>query len=125
MQFRHAGRAAALTGAVALVAVGGSASAAYAADTAGAPEQIKTSRGSALFYDIDENLEARDLRKDGRGARAYLTWNGHTSSAHASGKDTRDVVDLNIPEGTTVYLKLCYTDNGRDVSCSATQKGVA
>jgi hypothetical protein len=33
--------------------------------------------------------------------------------------------DLLLREGTTVHLRLCYTDNGRTVQCSGWQRGEA
>jgi hypothetical protein len=126
MQFGRAARLSAATGAAALLAVSLSAPTASAVETMGTPQQIKTKGGSALFYDINENLEARDLRADGYGARAYLAWKGHRAMAYTNGgKGSRAVVDLNIAEGTTVYLQLCYTDKGRNVKSSKLQKGVA
>jgi hypothetical protein len=126
MQLRKAGRVTALFAAAALVGATAAPSAYADAHAEGTPQQIKTKRSSALFYDIDEDLEARDIRADGYGARAYLRFGGHTSSAYANnGEGDRDVVDLNIPEGMTVYLQLCYTKNGVDVKCSKPQKGFA
>jgi hypothetical protein len=99
------------------------------AASAGSPESIHTDGGYVSFYDIDEELTASDSRGEGWGVRAKLKWGekGYETVTDDQGAGGRPVdEDLTIREGTTVYLKMCYTNNGKDVKCSnGWQEGTA
>ncbi|MDJ1137968.1 hypothetical protein [Streptomyces iconiensis] len=92
--------------------------------SAGVTQSIRTERAGAWFYHYGDVLVASDYKKDGIGARAILTWGGNKVVVTANGGvNDSEEKDLNIKEGTTVWLQLCYT--GGSTSCSAVQKGIA
>jgi hypothetical protein len=119
----------AATGALALTMLGVSGPAA----SAGEDEGIETKRGAVTFTHRGERLTAADNLEDGLGIRAYLHWSeyGVEQSAYVTDRRGADggpwVVDkdLDIREGVTVQLTMCYTDNGEDVMCSYAQRGEA
>ncbi|MGW6455940.1 hypothetical protein ACWF94_08415 [Streptomyces sp. NPDC055078] len=122
VKFRKSAARATVVGIATLAAFGAGMSTA----SAGTTQSIRTERAGAYFYDWGDQLRVSDYKKDGLGARAYLTWGSNKASVHANGgvNDSAEK-DLNLKEGTTVWLTLCYTDKGEDVQCSAPQKGVA
>jgi hypothetical protein len=116
----------AVAGALAVSALG----IAAASASAGENEQITTEGGTAVFTHRGDRILAHDERRDGYGVAAVLTWNddfgGHEAKVidgRSSGGPDRKTVPL--PEGTTVWLSLCYTKNGRGVKCSLTQRAEA
>lgn len=127
MKFSRAVRALALASTAALTLTATTVAQAHADEgEGGKPQRISTARGMAHFYNIGETIEARDFAKDGYGIRAHLFWaGGNHASVWAGGKGEVKTKDISVPEGTTVYLQLCYTDGGKDFQCSKTQKGRA
>jgi hypothetical protein len=97
------------------------------AASAGEDETIETHRGAARFIHHGERLTAADNLRDGLGIRAYLHWqefgvyqSASVTDAGATGGWVKSK-NLDIREGVTVQLTLCYTDNGEDVMCSYAQ----
>jgi hypothetical protein len=117
----------ALPGALALALVGLSVPAAFA----GEDEKIRVSGGEVEFNHRDEFLWAIDLRLDGYGVRAYVTWKDSVGGRHkAPATDPNpdppgQLENLSIPEGTTVWLQVCYTRHGADANCSRHQRAEA
>jgi hypothetical protein len=97
---------------------------------AGSDQEIRTDRGQVAFDHHGEWLTACDENADGYGVRAYLRWSS-TKSAQVTDYDSYggatlcESKNLSIPEGTTVWLTMCYTDNRVDVKCSKSQRAVA
>jgi hypothetical protein len=111
----------AITGALALTLFALSVPAA----SAGENEEIVVKGGWAAFKHKDEILLARDNLGDHLGVRAHLLWDGRAAHVtDASGGSTAGR-NLSIPEGTTVWLVVCYTRHGEDVQCSGAQKAEA
>jgi hypothetical protein len=126
MRFRSSVKRFAVTGALALPLFGLGVTPALAGEN----EQISTEGGSVVFTHRGEILLAEDERRDGYGVGAFLTWNddfgGHQAKVvdgHAGGRPARR--NLSLPEGTTVWLEICYTKHGRGVKCSLTQRAEA
>jgi len=122
----HRGRLAAAVLALALLVFGLSAPDALA----GTNQAIQTEKGSVYFDHYGEYLTACDKKYDGQGVRAYLYWSstktGKVTDYDSYGGETLcEGVNLSIPEGTTVWLQMCYTDNKVDVKCSKTQRAEA
>ena len=125
MRFTNAARATMAVGVAGLLAAGWGAPVAMAADATGTSQSIRTERAGAYFWDHGDSFSVSDYKKDGLGARAYLTVGSRKYSVYAGGgvNDTNEK-DLDIKEGT-VWLQLCYTQDTADVKCSGTQKGIA
>jgi hypothetical protein len=121
MNFRALSRRAALAVALALAVMGLVAGAA----SAQSPERIDGKYGYVTFDPEGDVVEATDIWDDGYGVRARLKWEGGSGSvtdySGLYGKSKR----LSIPEGTTVYLTMCYTNNGHAFNCSEPQSGEA
>jgi hypothetical protein len=117
----------AITGALALALVGVSVPAA----SAGEDEKILVSGGEVEFDHRGEFLWAIDLRLDGYGVRAYVTWKDGVGGRHKAPATDPDpdppgqLENLSIPEGTTVWLKVCYTRQSADARCSRQQRAEA
>ena len=97
---------------------------------AGSDESIETDKGLVAFDHHGEWLWACDTWYDGRGVRAYLHWSSTesakvTDTTSYGGASLCEAINLSIPEGTTVWLQMCYTDNGVDVECSNSQRAEA
>ena len=95
---------------------------------AGSDEHINTAGGSAHFYaDGTEQVFVADIRGDGQGVRAQLRWNGDVASVNdfngAGNGFEHQKFDLD--ERTKVELRLCYTNNGRNVQCTGWQRAEA
>jgi len=113
-------RSVAAAAAVAMLAAG------TPAAVAGVTQSIRTERSGAYFYHYGDELVVSDYMADGLGARAYLTWGGNRVTVYTNqGKDTSDERNLDLREGTAVWLQLCWTDNGQNIRCSQSQKGIA
>jgi hypothetical protein len=116
-----------------LTAVGTGTPHALTVEQYGTTQSIRTERSGAYFYDFagtnqpkSEVLRVSDYKVDGYGARAYLTWHDNKIAVYTNkGVNTYDEKTINIREGTTVWLQLCFTNNGKNVRCSGTQRGVA
>lgn len=92
----------------------------------GTTASIRTQRGAVYFYHWGDKLRVSDYLKDGYGVRGYLIANGKKYSVYTgAGKDTSHEKTINLPEGTPVYVQLCYTKKAADVKCSATVPGRA
>lgn len=126
----------AITSALALTALGLSGPAAFAEEN----EEITVKGGSTQFENNEasqtwrELLWVEDTKYDGRSLRAYLTYydgsgNRLTQSVNAPNfanpDDRVQYLDLQIPEGRAVKLKLCYFNNGHRTQCSRPQRGYA
>jgi hypothetical protein len=113
----------AATGALVLALLGLSVPAA----SAGQSQQIVTKGGIVQFRDNGEILAATDTRADGYDVRAELYWAGGRAYVGDFGFDDAKErhVNLTIPEGTAVKLRMCYLDDARPVQCSHLQNGVA
>jgi hypothetical protein len=103
------------------------------AASAGQSQSISGERGHVRFDDYGEILTAfAGPYAGGRGVRAYLTWTHQGShkvsvtalqGADGTGKERKN---LTIPEGTTVWLRMCYTNlSDEDYKCSRRQRAVA
>jgi hypothetical protein len=114
-------RRTALTGALALTLFALSVPAAFAGEN----EKIKVKGGSVFFFHEGDLLVAYDRVPDNLGVRAYLLYanRGVQVTDVAGGPPVSD--QLSIREGTTVYLVVCYTRQGKDVQCSGAQTAVA
>ncbi|HWK29987.1 MAG TPA: hypothetical protein VNS09_25685 [Solirubrobacter sp.] len=121
MQFRSTAKKAAMTGALASLALGAGVPAASAAQDV----RIDGKYGYVTFKAYGEIIEAADIYKDGYGVRAYLKWEGGSAQVTNAGKLYPVSKNLSIPEGTTVYLRMCYTNNGKAFKCSAPKTGEA
>jgi hypothetical protein len=101
-----------------------------AAALAGQDQSITTKKGHVAFEAHGEWLWACDTDYDGLGVRAYLRigtskqWQVTDYSSYG-GRTLCETRNLDIAEGTTVYLQMCYTQDKKDVMCSGTQKAVA
>jgi hypothetical protein len=115
--------------AAAVAAIAAGSPAAVAApdhQTYGVTQSIRTERSGTYFYHWGDELVVSDYMADGLGARAYLTWGGNRVTVYTNrGKDTSDRRNLNLREGTAVWLQLCWTDDGENIRCSQAQKGIA
>ena len=97
---------------------------------AGQDEAIETDKGEVYFDHHGEWLTACDTWYDGRGVRAYLHWSSTesasvTDTSSYGGATLCEGTNLSIPEGTTVWLQMCYTNNLIDVRCSDSQRAEA
>ncbi len=101
--------------------------------SAGESEMIETQYGSVVFEHYGEILTANvGPYAGGRGVRAYLDWtDGAAKKASvlalpgATGVGSKSK-NLSIREGTTVYLRMCYTNiQTEDTQCSKRQRAVA
>lgn len=121
MQFRSTAKKAAVAGALAPLALG------FAVPGASAAQNVRIDGkyGYVTFEAHGEMLSAADIYKDGYGVRAYLKWKGGSAQVTNAGKLYPVSKNLSIPEGTTVYLRMCYTNNGKAFKCSAPKAGVA
>jgi hypothetical protein len=97
--------------------------------SAGSDERIDVKYGYATFRSDGDRLAAGDIWADGRGVRARLTWVRRGKTKRASVLDGsagyESARHLSIREGTTVYLQLCYTNDGKDLNCTRAQKAEA
>jgi hypothetical protein len=122
---RTRSRLVAVIGALGLVASGASAPVA----SAGSDERIDVKYGYARFDSHGETLAAGDIHKDGIGVRARLGWEDasgpHTVSVIDTFEGYESSKDLSIPEGTTVYLQLCYVRGSQDLNCTRVQAAEA
>lgn len=77
--------------------------------------------GDGEFMAYDERLLAIDSYADGRGVYVGAKWwdGGYHYNDYwlTSGANTSHLLDLNIPEGVTVTLTSCQTDNGSLLNC--------
>lgn len=98
---------------------------ALAADATGTNEKISTKKAAASFHHKGDITRVKDKAKDGLGARAYIQFkykgSWYTGWTSAAGKGKTNSLNLNIPEGRKVYLTLCYTNKGKDTTCSKPQ----
>ncbi len=96
---------------------------------AGQSQTIETERGSVRFEHRGEILTAyAGPYAGGRGIRAYLDWTKHAivTALQGAGSTGSKSKNLAIREGTTVYLRMCYTNlDNEDTRCSKRQRGVA
>ena len=95
---------------------------------AGSDEHINTAGGSAHFYAAGtEQIFVSDIRADGQGVRAQLRWNGVVVSVNDfnGAGNGFEHQKLDLDERTNVELRLCYTDNGRNVRCTGWQRAEA
>jgi hypothetical protein len=97
--------------------------------SAGTTQTISTPYAGTFFYHGTNTLYVEDYAVDGRGARAYLTSKGGSIIAQVHDADGPDGYgvdkDVNkVDEGTVVWLRLCYTNNGDNTECSERQKAV-
>jgi hypothetical protein len=109
------------------LAVAGALAFAAPAAFAGTDEQIVGSHGSVLFLHDGDRLEAYDTKGEGWSVKAELRWG---VASHASAWDVRfddfpDRTNLDLPEGITVQLRMCYYDNGYLINCSQWQHATA
>jgi hypothetical protein len=111
----------AVIGALALFGFGVGAPVALGAEDA----RIDGKYGYVTFKANGEIIEAADIYKDGYGVRAYLRWQGGSASVTSAGKLYPVPKNLSIPERTTVYLTMCYTNNGHAFKCSAPRRAEA
>ena len=111
------------TGALTLAVLGFSVPAA----SAGRSEQIITKGGIVQFRAHGEILAATDTRADGYAVRAELYWAGGKAWIADFGfEDARErSVNLSLPEGTDVKLRMCYIAEGHSVRCSGLQRAEA
>jgi len=100
---------------------------------AGSNEAIKTKGGYITFKHSGEEIEAWDIKEDGLGVQAVLSWNDAAGENHTKwvidttgADDLGKFKDLSIPEGTVVHLTMCYVSKaGPTGDCSRTQDAVA
>ncbi len=101
--------------------------------SAGESQMIEGERGFVSFDDYGEVLTAfAGPYAGGRGVRAYLEWtddgekNARVTALQGAGGTGKETKNLTIREGTTVYLRMCYTDlSDEDYKCSKRQRAVA
>jgi hypothetical protein len=98
------------------------------AASAGSDEHINTAGGSAHFYSGGtEQVFVMDTHADGEGVRAQLRWKGGSVSVNdfngaGNGFEHKKLL---LREHAKVQLRLCYTNNGRNVSCTGWQDAEA
>jgi hypothetical protein len=109
------------TVALGLALVGLSVGTAYAQSDA----RIDGKYGYVTFQANGEIIEAADIWEDGYGVRAILRWEGGSAHVNDYGGLYGKSRNLSIREGTTVYLTLCYTNNGKAFNCSDPERGEA
>lgn len=101
------------------------------APTAAAAEshsvEIPGTRGKSSFEHRGDLVRVSDTRRDGFGVRAYLRWGEQESAMVNNTRGASSTVSksLDIPEGTTVRLTMCYTVDAVDQQCSNSHQGVA
>jgi hypothetical protein len=121
MQFRSTAAKGAVAGTLAALALGLGASPAPAAQDV----RIDGKYGYVTFEANGEVIKAADIYQDGYGVRAYLKWDGGSAQVTNSGELYPVPKNLSIPENTTVYLRMCYTNNGNPFNCSDPKTGEA
>jgi hypothetical protein len=123
--FRASGRRVAVAGALALALTGLSAPTA----SAGSYERIDVRYGYVEFEPDGNRLTAGDIWPDDTGVRARLSWKEPDGVESASVTDGSEGYasseNLDIEDGTTVLLHLCFTRNGADVNCTDGQQAEA
>lgn len=96
-----------------------------AADIPGLDERIKTKGGDLLYFDNPPTwikMAVYDDRKDGYGVRGYAYADGATFTVYTNrGKGTHQTREFSTPAGP-IKIKLCYTNKGKNVQCSGTQR---
>jgi hypothetical protein len=133
MNLRTIGRRFALAGALAVTV----SAVVVPAASAGSHERILTKGGAVWFDHSGEYIAALDLRKDGYSVRAYADWDDR------AGHHTKEVTDnrgaspgpvdprrsvyrwIKVPEGTTVWLTMCYSQGPYNRRCSQAQRAEA
>jgi len=102
------------------------------AASAGESESIRTKGGVVTFTHKDEEITAKDTRRDGLGVSAVLAWSdasGKNRTVFVTDATGADVLskfkDLSIREGTRVALTLCYVGEGGPERCSRPQRAEA
>jgi hypothetical protein len=109
----------------ALGATGAQADQPPAGDRAGEDETISVKGGYTKFHHHGEIVEVSDEVLDGRGMRVYFLGVGTEVVSDYVADGDPVSVNLSVPEGQRVELKLCYTvDHQRD-QCSQRQSGIA
>jgi len=95
--------------------------------SAGEPQQIRTNGGTVVFDDLGELVVAKDKRADGLSVMANLAWGKASATVvdDSGASGAGETGNLSIPEGTTVWLIMCYEVDGITVKCSDSQRGVA
>ena len=101
--------------------------------SAGESEMIEGERGFVSFDHYGEVLTAfAGPYAGGRGVRAYLEWTdegekkARVTALQGTGGTGKETKNLTIREGTTVYLRMCYTNlSNEDYKCSKRQRAVA
>jgi hypothetical protein len=121
MKFRNTMKTTAATAVLALSALALGAPAASAVDDV----RIDGKYGYVEFQANGEIIRAADIYKDGYGVRAYLKWSGGDAHVTSYGKLYPVPKNLSIPENTTVYLWMCYTNNRHAFNCSDVKTGQA
>jgi len=111
----------ALTGALALTLFAVSVPAA----SAGENEEIAVKGGWVAFKHKDDLLLAHDGKSDNLGVRAHLVWGEHHAQVTDVAGGPSAGQNLSIPEGTTVWLIVCYTFHGESAQCSGAQRAEA
>ena len=93
---------------------------------AGEDERIRAAGGTAWFFHHDEILKVKDTRRDGLGVRVYLLGVGTTVLTDRGAGGNARSLDLSIPDGQRVEMKLCYVDEfGNQPDCSELQSAIA
>jgi hypothetical protein len=133
MSLRAIGRRIALAGALAVTV----SAVAVPAASAGSHERILTKGGAVWFDHSGEYIAALDIRKDGYSVRAYLDWDdgdGHHTEAVTDNLGARPgPIDpdrsvyrhISVPEHTTVWLTMCYSQGDYNRQCSNAQRAEA
>jgi hypothetical protein len=90
-------------------------------------EAISVKGGYVEFHHYGEIIEVSDEVLDGRGMRAYITVQGGAKGVLSdfTADDDPERLNLSIPEGRWVILRLCYTIDHADDECSRSQVGYA
>jgi hypothetical protein len=93
---------------------------------AGEDERIRAAGGTAWFHHHGEIVKVKDTRRDGLGVRVYLLGVGTSVLTDRGAGGKARSLDLSIPEGQRVEMKLCYVDEfGNQPDCSELQSAVA
>jgi hypothetical protein len=93
---------------------------------AGEDERIRAAGGTAWFSHHDEIVKVDDTRRDGLGVRAYFAGIGTSIVTDRGAGGKPESLDLSVPEGQKVLLKLCYIDEfGLQAGCSDSQAAIA
>jgi hypothetical protein len=114
--------------AAALIALGLGVDAA-SADRPSQSEVIVTKGGIVRFQHHGDILKAKDTRQDSYGVLARLALSKEQTLGLALDPSSRGKgrsKNLNVREGTIVYLQMCYQDHrGNNVRCSGVERAVA